>query len=130
MKLSLIILGSPYGSQSPTSALAFARAAIDSGHQIYRVFFYHDGVYTASKLSISPQDEKFPGEEWANFAQQQQLDLVVCISAASRRGIMDQQEAERHELTHASLKSAYEISGLGQYIDAAIQSDRLITFGN
>ena len=34
----------PYQHQSADSALNFARAVIAQGHEIFRVFFYHDGV--------------------------------------------------------------------------------------
>ena len=48
---AIAVHGAPYGSQAADSALRFARAALAAGHRIERVFFYHDGVYTASALA-------------------------------------------------------------------------------
>ena len=52
-----------------------------------------------------------------------------CVSSAIKRGIVDKQEAERHELSAVSLFESSDIAGLGQLIDAAINSDRLLNFG-
>jgi tRNA 2-thiouridine synthesizing protein D len=57
------------------------------------------------------------------------MDLVVCIAAALRRGVLNQEEAERYEKSTHNLAQEFNISGLGQLVDAAVNSDRLITFG-
>jgi tRNA 2-thiouridine synthesizing protein D len=129
MKISVIIHGSPYSSQSAISALAFSKAAVKSGHEIYQAFFYHDGVFNSTGLSMPAQGEKFPGQLWAEFASQEKIKLVSCISSASRRGIHDNSEARRHELQSANLNTAYEIAGLGELVEASLASDRTITFG-
>jgi tRNA 2-thiouridine synthesizing protein D len=129
MKISVIIHGSPYSSQSAISALAFSKAAVQSGHEIYQAFFYHDGVFNSTALSIPPQDEKFPGQLWAEFATQEKIKLVSCISSASRRGIQNEAEAQRHDLKSANINTAYEIAGLGELVEASLVSDRTITFG-
>ena len=129
MKISVIIHGSPYSSQSAISALAFSKAAVKSGHEIYQAFFYHDGVFNSTALAIPAQDEKFPGQLWAEFASQEKIKLVSCISSASRRGIHDNSEAQRHELQSANLNTTYEIAGLGELVEASLASDRTITFG-
>ena len=130
MKFSLLILGAPYSSQACGTALRFARAVVASGHEISRVFFFDDGTYVASSLIVSPQDEANPGEAWQQFAAEHQLDMVTCVSSALKRGILDDTEAERYEKPASNLLDEFEISGLGQLIDAALQSDRLITFGS
>jgi tRNA 2-thiouridine synthesizing protein D len=129
MKISVIIHGSPYSSQSAISALAFSRAAVQSGHEIYQVFFYHDGVFNGTSLSIPSQDEKFPGQLWAEFANLEDIKLVSCISSASRRGIHNALESERHELQSVSSNSQYEIAGLGELVAASLACDKTITFG-
>lgn len=129
MKISLIIHGSPYSSQSAVSALAFSKAAVTSGHEIYQVFFYHDGVFNSTALSIPAQDEKFPGQLWAEFAIHKNIKLVSCISSASRRGLQNKAEAQRHELKSDNLNAAYEISGLGELVAASLVCDRTVTFG-
>ncbi|MCK5275745.1 MAG: DsrE family protein, partial [Alphaproteobacteria bacterium] len=53
------------------------------------------------------------------LAEEHNLDLVVCVAAALRRGIKDD-----------ILAPGFRISGLGQLIEAGIVSDRLVTFGD
>jgi len=37
------VLGAPVSTQAPQTALAFARAAVQGGHRIQRVFFFQTG---------------------------------------------------------------------------------------
>ncbi len=129
MKFSILVLSSPGACQSGDSALAFARAVIETGHELYRVFFYHEGVQHGDSLATPAQDELDRQAEWAALAANHGTDLVLCIASAIRRGVLDDSEAQRHEKPAASAHSAFELSGLGQLVDAHINSDRLVTFG-
>jgi tRNA 2-thiouridine synthesizing protein D len=129
MKFTLVIHSAPYQSASADTALRFARALLASGHELYRVFFYRDGVHNASALASPPRDEQSVPLAWQLLAQEHQLDLVVCIAAAVRRGVLDENEAKRYEKPAANLAPGFELSGLGQLSEALIQSDRIITFG-
>ncbi|SHE66179.1 tRNA 2-thiouridine synthesizing protein D [Microbulbifer donghaiensis] len=129
MKFSLAVYSAPHSSQAAASALRFARALLREGHQLYRVFFYCDGVHNGSSLSAPPQDETDLLAGWQALQQQHQLDLVVCIAAAQRRGVLSDSEASRLEKPAANLAAGFELAGLGQLADAVAQSDRLVTFG-
>ena len=129
MKFALAVYGAPANSQAPQSALHFARALVAGGHEIVRLFFYQDGVNTAMAIARPPQDEADLPAQWQAFIQEQQLDAVVCIAAALRRGVVDQTEAERYQLPASNLRDGYELSGLGQLVDAALVADRVVTFG-
>jgi tRNA 2-thiouridine synthesizing protein D len=129
MKFTLVIHSAPYQSASADTALRFARALLASGHELYRVFFYRDGVHNASALASPPRDEHSLPLAWQQLAREHQLDLVVCIAAAVRRGVLDENEAKRYEKPAANLAPGFELSGLGQLSEALIQSDRIITFG-
>lgn len=129
MIFSLAIYAAPYTSQASDSAYRFALALLENGHTLYRVFFYQDGVHTASSLNTPPQDEIHFTHSWQALAQQHNIDLVVCIAAALKRGLLNQQEAARYDKPSFNLAEGFEISGLGQLVDAAVISDRLITFG-
>ncbi|SFX04424.1 sulfurtransferase complex subunit TusD [Marinospirillum alkaliphilum] len=124
----LNICGAPYTSQAPLSALRFARAALAAGHQIQRVFFYQDGVLLANALTCPPQDETHLTREWQQLAANHQLELLVCVAAALRRGILDQKEAARHGLAHHNLAEGFTLAGLGQLVDGMSSTDRLMTF--
>lgn len=125
---TLNICGAPYSSQAPLSALRFARAALAAGHQINRVFFYQDAVTLASSLSCPPQDELHLTREWQQLAGDHQLELLVCVAAALRRGLVDEKEATRFGLQHHNLADGFVLAGLGQLIDGMANCDRTLTF--
>ncbi len=129
MIYSLAVYGSPFSHQSADTAYHFAVAALAQGHRILRIFFYQDGVHNATRLAVPPQDETNIPDRWARLANENQIDMVVCIAAAIRRGILDKSEARRYEKDADNLASQFTIAGLGQLIDAGLNSDRLITFG-
>jgi tRNA 2-thiouridine synthesizing protein D len=80
-------------------------------------------------LAAPPQDEFNLQKAWQRLAQDHHLDLVVCIAAALRRGILDESEAKRYDKQSHNLATEFCISGLGQLVEAAVVSDRLICFG-
>ena len=128
MRFSIAVLGAPYSSQASLSGLHFARAVLSSGHDLYRVFFYSDGVYNGNSLIVAPQDELNLNTEWKTLSAQNEVELVVCIASALRRGMLDEAESNRYDKAGFTLGPEFIISGLGQLIDAGIQADRLVTF--
>jgi len=58
VKLGIQVNEGPYQHQASDSAYQFTKAALAKGHEIYRVFFYHDGVNTATRLAVPPQDDR------------------------------------------------------------------------
>ena len=129
MKISIQVNEGPYQHQASDTAYQFTKAAIAAGHEIYRVFFYHDGVNNATRLTVPPQDDRNIIKQWSELSAENNLDMVVCIAAAQRRGIMDADEATRQGLDANNIAEGFRISGLGQLIEAGIQSDRLVVFG-
>lgn len=129
MIFSLAIYASP-SAQASDSAYRFANTLLAQGHTLYRVFFYHDAVHLASTLNTPPQDENQATQRWQTLASEHTVDLVVCIAAGLRRGILDEKEADRYDKDHHNLAEHFELSGLGQLVDAAVRSDRLMTFGH
>ena len=130
MKFAIMINEGPYTHQATDSAYLFARAALAKGHEVTRVFFYHDGVNNATRLTAPPQDDRHIVNRWSELAKSHNLDLVVCIAAAQRRGLMDENEAKRQGKNADNIALGFRISGLGQLVEAGIQSDRLVVFGD
>ncbi len=130
MKYTVMINEGPYQHQSSDTALQFVRAALEKGHEIFRVFFYHDGVNNGTRLSVPPADDRLLQKEWSELGIKHGLDLVICIAAAQRRGLMDESEAKRQGLDADNIIEGFRISGLGQLIEGGIQSDRTIVFGD
>ncbi len=129
MKFSIQVNEGPYQHQASDTAYQFTKAAIAAGHEIFRVFFYHDGVNNATRLAVPPQDDRNITKLWSELSKENNLDMVVCIAAAQRRGIMDADESKRQGLDADNLIEGFRISGLGQLIEAGVESDRLVVFG-
>ncbi len=130
MKFSIMVNEGPYTHQASDSAYHFTAAALQAGHKIVRVFFYHDGVNNGSRLSVPPQDDRNVCKRWSELAEQHELELILCVAAAQRRGLLDTNESKRAGLDSDNIAPGFEISGLGQLIDAGIQADRLVVFGD
>ncbi len=130
MKFAILVNEGPYTHQASDSAYHFTEALLRAGHEIVRVFFYHDGVNNGTRLSVPPQDDRNISERWSALAQQHDVELILCVAAAQRRGLLDDDEAKRAGKDSNNIAEGFQISGLGQLIDAGIQADRLIAFGD
>jgi tRNA 2-thiouridine synthesizing protein D len=130
MKFGVLVNEGPYTHQASDSAYQFTKAALEKGHEVVRVFFYHDGVNNGTRLATPPQDDRNITKRWSELAAQYRLDLVVCVAAAQRRGIADRDEAKRHGKDADNIAPGFRISGLGQLIEAAVQAERLVAFGD
>ncbi len=119
MKIGILINEGPFTHQASDSAYRFAAAALAKGYEIDRVFFYNDGVYNANKLSEPQSDDRNLVVLWSELGKEHGIDLVVCVAAGLRRGIKDE-----------VLQEGFRISGLGQLVEAGIQADRLVVFGD
>lgn len=117
MKLAIAVYGAPHSSQASASALRFAETAVSMGHEILRVFFYHDAVHVANERIVAPQDEVDVAAAWAEFAARSATELAVCVAASLKRGIVE-----------GNVRAPFRITGLGQLIDAATTADRFVTF--
>ena len=129
VNIGIIVHVGELASAASYSALLFAKAAIDQGHQIYRIFFYHEGVENANAFSVIPEDSFDLRPEWISLHKNHNVELAVCIGAAHRRGvktdITDEISSKNLEI---DMDSAFELVGLGQLADMTINADRVITF--
>jgi tRNA 2-thiouridine synthesizing protein D len=130
MKFAVLVSEGPYTHQASDTAFQFTKSALEKGHEIFRVFFYHDGVNNGTRYTTPPQDERNVVNRWSELAEKHKLDLVVCVAAAQRRGIVDAEEQKRNGKDGNNIAPGFRISGLGQLIEAGIQADRLVTFGD
>ena len=119
MKFGVLVNEGPFTHQASDSAYHFTKAALEKGHQVLRVFFYYDGVNNANKLSAPQADDRNLVKLWGELASEHNVDLVVCIAAALRRGIVEE-----------NLADGFRISGLGQLTEVGIAADRLVVFGD
>ena len=130
MKFGILVSEGPYQHEASDTAYNFTKAALEKGHEVYRVFFYHDGVNNGTRLTTPPQDDRHITNRWTELAEEHGLDLVVCVAAAQRRGIVDPDEAKRNGKDADNIAPGFRISGLGQLVEAGIEADRLMVFGD
>lgn len=130
MKFGIVVNEGPYQHQASDTAYHFARAALGAGHEVFRVFFYHDGVYNGTDLAVPAQDDRSVTARWTELAKEHGVDLVLCVAAAQRRGILDEAERKRNDKSASNLAEGFRISGIGQLVEAAIIADRMVAFGD
>lgn len=128
MKFTIAIYSPPQSAAS-RRALRFAEAVLQTGHTIERLFFYQQGIYNAVNSIVMPQDEFTIHLAWQTFIEENNLDAVVCIAAALRRGQLDKTEAKRYQKTASTISPPWQFSGLGQLHEAIQNSERFICFG-
>ncbi|KAE9535430.1 sulfurtransferase complex subunit TusD [Ursidibacter sp. B-7004-1] len=116
MHYVLAIKGSVYGSQSAYLAYQVANELLAAGHSISQIFFFQEGVSNANKWVDPASDEINLVEKWKNLAETYRLSLHLCIAAAQRRGIVEHNLAE-----------GFVLAGLGEFSQAVLTSDRLLT---
>ena len=128
MKFNILVTGNVYSSQCAYSALQFCHAAIEQGHAITQVFFYQDAVSQASVLSVPIDDEFNAIDQWRNFHHQTKIPLIVCVSGAERRGVINVEQAQEFEKPSSNLADFFQVEGLGALHEASLSSDRTVTF--
>lgn len=124
----LLVTGPAYGTQQASSALQFAQALLAAGHRLQSVFFYREGVLNANQLTAPANDEFDVVRAWQRLGQAHQAALNVCVAAALRRGVTDDQQARQLGLAGANLQAGFSLSGLGELAQSVLSCDRVVQF--
>ena len=119
MKYAIVVNEGPFNHQASDSAYHFVKHALTKGHEVLRVFFYYDGVLNGNKHSAPQSDDRNVVRRWSQLAQANNIDLTVCVAAGLRRGIVED-----------VLAPGFRISGLGQLVEACIDANRTVVFGD
>ena len=106
MEISLIIRTSPENARRLLLAHRFIQTATEQGHTIRQCFFQSEGVLAAT------QTERLA--EWQQIADETQAELLLCSQAV-----------EEYAINPAA---PFQIGGLGALVEAAVRSDRLVSF--
>ncbi len=107
-------------------AASFCLEALRQGHQIIRVFFYGEGVLHAMTRMV-PEDEQ-PLTDWPGMTASG-VDLCVCVSAAIRRGVLDEEHAKRNGTTQ-TLRDGFRLGSLAELAESFHVSSRHIHFAH
>ncbi len=117
-----------YGSSSAFRALKFAETVLGAGHKISKVFFYQDGVSHANELICPASDEFNINKSWKLLAQKYDLELYCCVSAALRRGIVSEVEAEEEDLHQYNVSKPFIMAGIGELVTGIEKAEKVVTF--
>ena len=116
MEYGLLVMGAPYASAAPHSALRFAKAVISSGHQVAGVFFYREGIHNASQLMTPPQDELNMREAWVALHQEHGVGRYLGL----KHLVVDSIETEFLTLEYANSDKLYvpvsSLNLIGRYM--------------
>ena len=106
MEISLIIRTAPENAHRLATVHRFIQAAIEQGHTIRQCFFQSEGVLAAAR----PEGLA----EWQQIADSTRAELLLCSQAVEEHAV--------------SLEGPFQIGGLGALVEAAVRSDRLVSF--
>lgn len=84
----------------------FLNAVLAQGHTVRQCFFQGEAVLGATEVAAEPA--------WSAFAERSGAELLLCSQAM--------------EIHHAEPKAPFTVAGLGALIEAAVSSDRVISF--
>ncbi len=122
---TVMVSKAPYDSRNAESALKFCWSALSKGHKVDQVFFYQSGVHCASNLLVPPSDETNIHKEWLKLYEKFGVKLNVCNTAASRRGILNQEFG----LTGIfNVEEPFVMTGLSDYFTALHSGSKNIQF--
>ncbi|MFT4652474.1 MAG: tRNA 2-thiouridine synthesizing protein D [Kangiellaceae bacterium] len=116
VSFTVMVTKSPFDQRNAESAINFCYAALKQGHQISQVFFYQTGIHNASQLLSPNSDELDIRKKWCELNEEHGVCLNVCVTAASRRGVVDKQIAPKPEF--ANLIYPFTQVGLTAYFES------------
>lgn len=123
MKTTLLICAHPNRPKA-WHALDCARD-LACANALAGVFFYGDGAYVANAFCWQSADTPDIAAAWADFAKQYGFTLSVCVGSALARGISDEANARRHNLSGHNLRSPFVLVGLSD-LATQLEQSRLL----
>ena len=109
------------------SAIKLIRSVKNRGHEILPIFFYQDGVVAAQLNKHIPSDELVLLNSWNDAVNELGIELRCCVTAAGKRGIICEEEAETQGLT-PTMSELFSPTGLGDFAANSSTADRVIRF--
>lgn len=125
-RTSIFLNQSPFTFNSHLQAMDYIRN-LPTTEQLERVFFYQDATLAGLKNQQPIQGQASIMELWQELASERGFALQSCIANSLRRGIFNEEEAQRYD-RQANLADQFELTGLGEMAEAVISSDRIVQF--
>ena len=128
MKFTLLVTSPPTANLAVQHAAQFVQLASSAGHSIDNIFFYMDGVHNANAYMHPMNDEFNSHGAWCTIAKELRIPLLVCITAAERRGVIDKTLAKQNGSDGANLSAPFQQVGLSDFFERLHNVDRLVQF--
>lgn len=127
-RISVLITSSPESISACLNAVAFCRSVIAQGHTIDQIFFYQGGVYHANGLVAPAGAEVDVTKAWQSLATEHEIPLLVCVGAASKRGVVDAEQSKQLGYDQYNLFPPFKQVGLGEFFTLLHNSNKLVQF--
>ena len=125
---SILITHPPSDVTQTIAAQQFSDQICQQGHTLNNVFFYGDGIHHANALSLAPSDEHAVYAHWCEVQRTTNCELLVCITAAVKRGVVSAEEAAKAEEDMFNLRPPFTQAGLGEFFSALHECEKLVQF--
>ena len=129
MRFTVVVQSAPFAGTAAANACDTVASLLRQGHEVFRLFFYRDGVFNASATAVPPQNLPDLPAQWQALIENHALDAVICVSSALQRGILTEGEASRYEKAGSTIQQGFTLGGLGLLVEALDEADRVLTFG-
>ncbi|WP_164078270.1 sulfurtransferase complex subunit TusD [Alteromonas facilis] len=126
--VSCLITSSPEHALRMQEALFTLRTFLSAGHAINNVFFYQAGCANANGYLHVPSDEFNANTAWREFSLEFNIPLLVCVSSAEKRGVIDTALSHEYEANGYNLHQPFEQVGIGEFFTRLHDADKLVQF--
>lgn len=127
-QIYVLIVNSGPHSEGAHNALKFAKALLEQGQRLSQVFFYQDGIYNSNGLNSPASDEFDILKQWQLLHSTHRVELITCVAASLRRGVVDAGLAQEQQLASSNLAPGFRLGGLGEFVTSSANADKLIQF--
>lgn len=114
--IACLVTSSPRDRDSAQQALAAVQSMLADKITIDHIFFYGDGVETANTKLSTNSNEQSPTHAWQTIAADNDIPLIVCVTAAEKRNIF----------ADDNLALAFEAHGMGEFFSRLHDVEQLV----
>ncbi|XOV78152.1 MAG: sulfurtransferase complex subunit TusD [Aestuariibacter sp.] len=124
-QILVLVTSGPGESANGFSALRYCQTAVKKQHEVI-VFFYSSAAHIANAFTTTASDETNLTAEFAKLkSEHNNIQLIVCNTAANRRGLLAQEE--QHQLGY-NIASPFHAGGLAEFAQFSQSAHRLVQF--
>ncbi|WP_421134597.1 sulfurtransferase complex subunit TusD [Alteromonas sp. A079] len=125
---SILVTSPPYYGDAALRMASFIDGVLDNGDTVDNVFFYGEGVHHCNQFAVQTGDEFYSYEYWTQLSSSHNTALLVCVTAAIKRGVVSVDEAKDNGVDGANLVAPFQQAGLGEFFTALHACNRLVQF--